>query len=127
MSLPRAYRLRHRQEFQQVYQRGQRQVGTNLSILAYANPNQPNDQPTTRFGIVISKKISKKAVVRNLVKRRIKAALRELSARILPGQLVIISCRSGITQCDYAEILRELKNLLVALEVINGHSRRNIL
>lgn len=127
MSLPRAYRLRHRPEFQRVYQKGRHRAGPNLSVLAYVAPNQPDVLPTTRFGIVIGKKISKKAVVRNLAKRRIRAALRQLAAQILPGKLVVISCRSGITQCDYAEILRELEKLLVALEVIDGHSGRNIL
>jgi ribonuclease P protein component len=75
----------------------------------------------SRFGIAISKKISKKAVVRNRIKRRIKGALRELISQILPGHLVTIVCRSVITECEYDEILRELKKLLVALEVIDGN------
>ncbi len=98
-----------------------------MSVLAYLNPAPAEVLPTTCFGIVIGKKISKKAVVRNLVKRRIKAALRQLTNQILPGRMVVIGCRSGITQCEYPEILRELKKILVALEVIDGHSGRDIL
>jgi ribonuclease P protein component len=127
MSLPRAYRLRHRHDFQRVYQNGRRRTSANMSVLAYANSKQPDILPTTRFGIVIGKKISKKAVIRNLVKRRIKAALRQLVAQILPGKMVVIGCRSGITQCDYVEILRELKKILIALEVIDGNSGREFL
>jgi ribonuclease P protein component len=98
-----------------------------MSALAYLDSATAGILPTTRFGIVIGKKISKKAVVRNLVKRRIKAALRQLAAQILPGKMVVIGCRSGITQCEYPEILRELKKILVALEVIDGNSGRDIL
>ncbi len=127
MSLPRAYRLRHRRDFQRVYQQGQRRTSANLSVLAYSNAAPTELLSTTRFGIVIGKKISKKAVVRNLVKRRIKAALRQFKDQILPGKMVVIGCRSGITQCEYLEILRELKKLLVALEVIDGNSGRDIL
>ena len=98
-----------------------------MSVLAYVNSGSSEIQLTTRFGIVISKKISKKAVIRNLAKRRIKAALRQLTNQILPGRMVVIGCRSGITQCSYAEILRELKKILVAVEVIDGDSGRNFL
>jgi ribonuclease P protein component len=87
------------------------------------SPHQnPLSEPLpSRFGIVIGKKVSKKAVVRNRVKRRIKGALRELISQILPGRLVTIVCRSVITECEYDEILRELKKLLVVLEVIDGN------
>jgi ribonuclease P protein component len=127
VSLPRAYRLRHRRDFQRVYQQGRRRTSTNMSVLSCLNSSKSEVTPTTRFGIVIGKKISKKAVVRNLVKRRIKAALRQLSAQISPGRMVVIGCRSGITQCEYSEILQELKKILVALEVIDGNSGRDIL
>jgi ribonuclease P protein component len=75
----------------------------------------------TRFGISISKKISKKAVVRNLIKRRIKGALRQIISQIAPGKLVVITCKPTSVGCDYDEILRELKKLLLTLEVMNGH------
>jgi ribonuclease P protein component len=127
MSLPRAYRLRHRHDFQRVYQQGRRRTSANMSVLAWVNSSQSEVSPTTRFGIVIGKKISKKAVIRNLAKRRIKAALRQLAAQILPGRMVVVGCRSGITQCNYAEILQELKKILVALEVIDGNSGRDFL
>jgi ribonuclease P protein component len=125
VSLPRAYRLRHRQDFQQVYQKGRRRVSTYLSVNVLPSSPQPQGRsgslPPSRFGIVISKKVSKKAVVRNRVKRRLKGALRELKSQLAPGLMAVIVCRSEITGCDYDEILRELKKLLILLEVIDGH------
>jgi ribonuclease P protein component len=130
MSLPKPYRLRRRQDFQQVYQKGRRRTGTHLSVTVLARPRSLDDpaaQASTCFGISIGKKISKKAVVRNLIKRRIKGALRQLIGQILPGRMVVITCKPSIIGCDYDEILRELEKLLLILEVMHGHQGNNLL
>jgi ribonuclease P protein component len=87
----------------------------------------PNGITATCFGISISQKVSKKAVVRNRIKRQIRAVLRQFLPRISPGWLVVIGVRSSACGCNYDEILRELEQLLVEAEVINGHSRRSLL
>jgi ribonuclease P protein component len=124
MSLPKTYRLRRRQDFQQVYQKGRRRTGTHLSVTVLARPRSLDDPAAltnTCFGISIGKKVSKKAVVRNLIKRRIKGALRQSIGQIVPGKMVVITCKPSIVGCDYDEILRELEKLLLTLEVMNGH------
>jgi ribonuclease P protein component len=83
---------------------------------------QIENLPATRFGISVSQKVSKKAVVRNLLKRRVKAAIRQLLPDLQSGWSVVIVVQAAATMCEYDEILRELKQLLVAAEVINGHS-----
>jgi ribonuclease P protein component len=132
MSLPKTHRLRRRQDFQQVYQKGRRRTGTHLSVTVLPRPRSldgpaaqhPN---ATCFGISIGKKVSKKAVVRNLIKRRIKGALRQSIGQILPGKMVVITCKPSIIGCDYDEILRELEKLLLTLEVMHGHQGNNLL
>jgi ribonuclease P protein component len=134
MSLPKTYRLRRRQDFQQVYQKGRRRTGTHLSVTVLQR-SRLLDDPTaasgnlaaTCFGISIGKKVSKKAVVRNLIKRRIKGALRQSISHMLPGKMVVITCKPSIIGCDYDEILRELKKLLLTLEVMHGHQGNNLL
>ena len=127
MSLPKTYRLRRRQDFQQVYQKGRRRTGVNLSVTVLDRHRSLNDPAATCFGISIGKKVSKKAVVRNLIKRRIKGALRQLISQFLPGKMVVITCKPSIIGCDYDEILRELKKLLLTLEVMHGHQGNNLL
>lgn len=132
MSLPKTYRLRRRQDFQQVYQKGRRRTGTHLSVTVLPRPRSLDGSATRHldascFGISIGKKVSKKAVVRNLIKRRIKGALRQSISRILPGKMVVITCKPSIIGCDYDEILRELEKLLLTLEVMNGHQGNNLL
>ena len=74
------------------------------------------------FGISISRKVSKKAVIRNRIKRQIKAGLQALLPRAHPGWYVVISVRSSGVKCQCDEFLRELEQQLLTLEVIDGCS-----
>jgi ribonuclease P protein component len=123
VSLPKPYRLRRRQDFQKVYQYGKRhqQVHLTLRSLRHLPDPDPESLPTTRFGISVSKKVSKKAVVRNLLKRQVKAALRQLLPQIAQGWSVVIGVRPSAQGCEYVEILRELEQLLAAAEVLDGN------
>jgi ribonuclease P protein component len=76
----------------------------------------------TRFGITVSRKVSKKAVERNRIRRQIQAALITLRPRLVTGGQVVIIVRQSGVACQYREFLRELEQTLSALEVINGHS-----
>jgi ribonuclease P protein component len=76
----------------------------------------------TRVGISISQKVSKKAVVRNRIKRQIKAAVRYLLPKVHNGWLLVIIVRPSAIQCDYWQFLRELEQMLRRIEVIDGHS-----
>ena len=60
--------------------------------------------------ISVSKKISKKAVVRNTIKRRVRAALRDLPANKKQGMMII--ARPGSENIKGEELKRELKTLI---------------
>lgn len=151
MALPKANRLKRREDFKEVYQRGRRRTGQHFKVLALRQgvsaagfryskqtnaANTPHPRPTTpnrekvegeeskrptRIGISISQKVSKLAVIRNRIKRQIRAAVRHMLPRISPGWLVVIVVLQGAQECDYAQILRELEQLLVEAEVLNEH------
>jgi ribonuclease P protein component len=123
VSLPKPHRLRRRQDFQKVYQYGKRhqQVHLTLRSLRYSPSSTPESLPATRFGISVSQKVSKKAVVRNLLKRQVKAALRQLLPQISSGWSVVIGVRPSAQGCEYVKILRELEQLLTAAEVLDGN------
>ncbi len=123
MSLPKPHRLRRRQDFQKVYQYGKRHQGLNLTLrsLQQLPDATTGNLPATRFGISISQKVSKKAVVRNLLKRQLKACIRNLLPQIASGWSIVIGVKTSAQGCEYVEILRELRQLLTAAEVMNGH------
>ncbi|MGK7878015.1 MAG: ribonuclease P protein component [Xenococcaceae cyanobacterium] len=123
MGLPQANRLKHRRDFQAVYQHGIRRCSTYLTLRALSESTGSNQTQngSTRIGISISKKVSKKAVIRNRIKRQIRGVLRELLPYISKGWKIVVVLRPGAASCKYEHFLRELKQLLVKAEIINGH------
>lgn len=123
--LPKANRLRHWRDFQTVYQQGIRRRGDRLMLRALRRPTA--DPVPTRFGISVSRKVSKHAVTRNRIERQIRAAVRHLLPDIIPGWDCIIVVKPTEQTCNYDRFLQELKQLLAQAEVLNGHSRGNVL
>lgn len=147
MALPKAHRLKNRQEFSALFRKGIRCTTPHLTLRALRQSAKPETRkqstsrlPTpvaaargnevaiaqsqlpSRLGISISQKVSKRAVVRNRIKRQLKAAFRQLLPKVAPGWLLVIVVKPEATQCDYHQFLQELEQLLVEAEVLNGHS-----
>jgi len=138
VALPKANRLQSRQDFQAVFREGIRRNSSHLTLRALrvkSDSNSPNtvEKTTqqavnthpipTRIGISISTKVSKRAVIRNRIKRQLKAAFRGLLPQISPGwRLVVVVKPSAAKGCDYQQFLQELEQLLAEAEVINGNS-----
>lgn len=147
MALPKAHRLKNRQEFSALFRKGIRCTTPHLTLRALRQSAKPESgkQSTSRLstpvaavrgnevaiaqsklpsrlGISISQKVSKRAVVRNRIKRQLKAAFRQLLPKVAPGWLLVLVVKPEATQCDYHQFLQELEQLLVEAEVLNGHS-----
>ncbi len=130
--LPDAHRLRQSKDFSAVYRRGIRRNSPHLTLrglwhfknaeFAVSDPLRP-----TRIGISISQKVSKRSVIRNRIKRQLRAALRQLLPRLSPGWDLVFVVRQTAQECKYAEFLQELEQLLVEAEVLDGNSRRSLL
>ena len=135
MGLPQANRLKHWRDFKTVYRWGIRRSGRYLTLRGLQQStipaiakdtiarqkSLPEDCPPSRLGISISQKVSKKAVVRNRIKRQLQAALRQLLPRLSPGWKLVIIVKPEARECEYAQLLRELEKLLVKAEVLDGH------
>ncbi|PSB08265.1 ribonuclease P protein component [filamentous cyanobacterium CCP2] len=127
MSLPKLHRLRHRQDFSTVHHLGIKRTTPHLILRALAlSPSKQNGLvagtiPPTRLGISVSQKVSKRAIVRNRIKRQIQAAFRQLLPEVAAGWQLVVVVKPNAIECDYEEFLRELKQLLVNAEVLNGH------
>jgi ribonuclease P protein component len=77
----------------------------------------------TRIGISISTKVSKRAVIRNRIKRQLRAAFRCLLPKLSLGwRVVVVVQPSAAQECDYQQFLQELEQLLAKAEVLNGNS-----
>ena len=139
MPLPKANRLKSRKDFQAVFREGTRRHGSYLTLRALqpssskvpsmeaAITTQPSAElvnvASTRIGISISTKVSKRAVVRNRLKRQIAAALYQLLPKLLPGWrlVVIVKPTAAQQECVREQFLQELEQLLAQAEVLNGY------
>lgn len=120
MALPKRYRLTHTQEFSKVYRLGKQAKTQHLAVKALQLPEQISGT-CSRFGITVSQKVSKRSVVRNRLKRQVRAALQALIPQLKSGLWVVVVLRSAAIECDYWQFLRELEQLLSELEVFDGY------
>ena len=125
MALPKVNRLKNRHEFQTLFREGNRLKSSHLTLRAL-RLQTPSGTITgaTRIGISISTKVSKRAVIRNRIKRQIRAAFRSLLPQIAPGWslVIVVQPQAVLSKCDYQQFLQELEQLLAKAEVMNGHS-----
>lgn len=108
--LKKANRMRLNKDFDRAFKLGQSFYGKNIGLRVVSN-----DLKDTRFGILISTKISKKANIRNKLRRQIKAVLNEDLKLVAGGKDVVIIVFSQILNKKFEEIafyVRESLNRL---------------
>lgn len=112
--LPKENRLKKQKDFERVYKQGRgfKQDFLFLKITA-------NDLEITRFGLVVSRKISKKAVIRNRLKRRLREIIRLRLEKIKKGKDVVLITLSGVEKKEYAEIEQVVEKLFKKAGLIN--------
>ena len=119
MVLPQRHRLRGRGVFDYLYQRGQRfQQGLLQLRVAEAAPKllrDPQLEPEgeLRFGVVISSKVSKRAVKRNRLRRRLhEAFLHQAFRSDLPPTWLLLNLRPGAAELSDDNLLKEWSTLI---------------
>ncbi|MEK7682297.1 MAG: ribonuclease P protein component [Chloroflexota bacterium] len=100
----REQRLRKESEFEAVRKRGR---GWSSDILVLRTLS--NGLPHSRFGYVVSKRIGG-AVVRNLVRRRIREAVRLTG--VAPGWDLVFIARVGVADAPYTRLAQTVRDLL---------------
>ena len=79
-----------------------------LLILAW----MPNDVAKIRVGFVVSKRVSKRAVDRNYIKRLLSEAMRALLPRLPSGLDVVVSARQKANTADLRALEQDMLTLL---------------
>ena len=123
MGLPQIHRLKHWRDFRVVYQQAIRRHSEHLVLRALSTRTvgEQSQINPSRIGISIGKKVSKKAVIRNRIKRQIHGAILQLLPRILDGWQIVIVVKPTAVECKYDHFLRELEELLKKTKIINGY------
>jgi len=100
-------RIKKKKDFETIFGNS-KSLKNNLFIFKIAK----NDLGLNRFGFVVSQKISKRAVVRNKVRRRLSEAVKVEMANIKSGTDLVIIALSGIEKKEFVEIKESLNNAL---------------
>jgi ribonuclease P protein component len=104
--LPKEKRLRSEKDFKRVYQRG------SFFSLRLFNINYAfNRLGFSRLAFVVNKKVAKKAVVRNEVKRRYREAFRQLYGTLPAGYDVVVTIKRESLGVKLDEISAEAKKV----------------
>lgn len=109
------HRLKKSKDFVAVYRKGCRKSTPFLTVRAWKGNSK---QRHSRIGFSISQKVSKRAVIRNRIKRRLRAVCRQLLPELQPGWDVIIVVRPEAVRCDYLQFLQQLRKLFADAEIL---------
>lgn len=89
-----------------------RRVGENKYFSPFFQVRiSENKESKARFGFIVSKKIDKRAVVRNQTKRVLRSAA-EAFINHLGGKDIIVTAKKPLTFKEKGEVERELGNIL---------------
>lgn len=105
--LPRQYKLKKTTDFKSVFEKGHK-VRDRDFLLVY----KENGENKTRIGLVISSKVSKKATLRNQLRRKITESLRGRINDIKTGLDIIIVLQEGVVRKKHEDINKNLTEFL---------------
>ncbi|WP_260843166.1 ribonuclease P protein component [Sedimenticola selenatireducens] len=116
-SFGRDLRLLKPADFKRVFQKSSRSSDRNFTVLFLAN-----GKATARLGTAIAKKILKRAVDRNLVKRVVRESFR-LRQQELAGLDVVVLCGRGVKLDDKQQLRHSLdKHWTRAIQALPANS-----
>jgi ribonuclease P protein component len=112
--LPQANRLTKKKDFERIFKEGRSSYDKLLGIKI-----SPNRMDVSRFGILVGSKISKKAVERNLIKRRIRESIKKKLLHIKTGFDLIVITLPPIKKSEFDEIESALEFNLKRLKILS--------
>lgn len=106
--LPIQYRLRNKSDFETVKKEGQI---VHSKFFSFVSCDRGGKEPS-RFGFIVSTKISKSAVVRNRVRRLLCEAIQSLLPKMKPGYDSVILVRPAIIGRRLGELSQDIRQVL---------------
>lgn len=111
---PGRYKLKKTDEFSSVFSFRRRIYGECLVL-----HHQPNGLETPRLGIVVGKKVARRAVARNYMRRVLREWFR-LNREQIGALDLVIRVQKPFARADRERIQQELQNLLLRLKSVKA-------
>jgi len=100
--------LKKKKDFQKVIKQGKK-IEKDFLVLKFSE-NALKD--VSRIGFIVSQKISKKAYLRNKIKRRLREIIKDNLDNLKPGYDLIFFTKKAIKEKDFLEIEKIVKQIL---------------
>jgi len=107
--LPKANRLKKKKDFEKVFKEGKRFKEDFLFLKI-----RKNNLKVSRFGFVVGQKISKKAAIRNKIKRKLSELVKLKLPKIKTGIDGVFIVKEGLENKDFWE-MKEIIEKIFAL------------
>ncbi|HRY77058.1 MAG TPA: ribonuclease P protein component [Candidatus Paceibacterota bacterium] len=104
--MKKIFRLSLQRDFNSVFKRGLGSGSTSLTIKYLENGKK-----IFRLAVIVSKKVAKKAVARNLLRRRLKEIFRKHSPQLI-GWDVILIAKPELAKKSFLELAETLEKTL---------------
>ena len=114
--LPRSERLTSSAEFQSLFQRGKR-IDRPSCVLLWAETGQPR-----RIGFAVSRQLNR-AVDRNRVRRKLRAAYRSARACAPAGTAIVVVGKKRVLEMKFAGLVGELQGAFSAMTGASSAAR----
>jgi ribonuclease P protein component len=106
--LAKANRIRSGTDYRLTVRKGARVHGPNTIVYVRTAVGPAEDVSPVRFGFIVSKAVGG-AVVRNTVRRRLKAVCRELLPELAPGHDIVVRALPAGAQASWITLQSEIR------------------
>lgn len=110
----KSYRVKSEKDFQTVFEQGQSMANKAFVLYALPKPGQKH----FRVGISVGKKVGHTAVVRNRLKRYIRASITEFKPNIRPDLDFLVIARPYVRDFDMERIQKNLGHIMKLSHVL---------
>ncbi|MFA6094558.1 MAG: ribonuclease P protein component [Candidatus Paceibacterota bacterium] len=111
--LPKKERIK-REEMESILAKGALKHSRLFSVRV-----MKKDVLLSKYSFVVSKKVAKLAVERNLLRRRGYSIIKELQSRIVPGFNIVFFYKKGVEGASFVELKKEIENFLKINKLIS--------
>lgn len=111
--LPAKNRLKKKKDFEQVFKKG-KSFKEDLLFLRLTR----NDLKVSRFAFSVSLKVSKKAFLRNKIRRRLREVIKAGLLQIKTGFDIIFTVRQGLETKELQEVEETINRLLKKAKLV---------
>jgi ribonuclease P protein component len=111
--IAKKFRLHKKSDFDELAKSSHKFYSNNF-VLRFVK----NNEDLSCFAVVVSKKISLKAVIRNKIRRRVYEVIRLNMDSFKKGFKIIIFVKKGVLEMEYSELEKELLYIFKKAELV---------